>query len=365
MLTKANNSSAAISVEGLNKKEVGANNTSYTKVDTENTPVLTCGTLCGGIGSDAVALKNLNVNHRTKFLVEINQDVVDTYKLNHKIDDDAIYSDITTINPHLLEKVDLLCISVPCISYSISGKRLPILEDTRGSLFYSAFNILRINNSKYFLFENVEGILSHQEGTTWNTILTILKSLNYNVQFKVLNAKNYGAATNRKRLFIIGTRKDIKEEFTFPEPQPVSNSVDNYIVKGADYSDCIFDSSKCVPFTAKKVTDIKTIYKLPHLKFAADARVVSTNGIAPCILSSSAYTKFYDEKNKIFRYLRNSELAEIQGFKSFKWSAGKTKTKRMIGNAINIHTLEALFTNLIPSKYFIKNAVASSLGDAA
>ena len=362
MLPKANNSLVAISTEGLNK-EVGVNNTSYTKVHTGNTPVLTCGSLCGGIGSDSVALKNLNINHTTKFLVEIDQDVVDTYKLNHKVD--KVHSDITTVNPYLLPKVDLLCISVSCVSYSISGKRFPILEDTRGSLFYSAFNILRINNSKYFLFENVEGLLSHQQGSTWNTILTILKGMNYNIQFKVLNAKNHGAAENRKRLFIIGTRKDIKEEFSFPEPQPVSNTVNNYIVKGADYSDCLFDSSKCVPFTAKKNTDIKTIYKLPHLKFAADARVISSKSILPCILSSSSYTKVYDEKNKIFRYLRNSELAEIQGFKSFKWSAGKIKTKKMIGNSINIHTLEAIFTNLIPSKYFAKNAVASSLGDAA
>lgn len=362
MFEKTNDSLVVNTTEGLNK-EVGANNTSYTKSLTDNTPVLTCGSLCGGIGSDAVALKNLNINHRTKILVEIDQDVVDTYKLNHKVDN--VYSDITTINPHLLAKVDLLCISVPCTSFSISGKRLPILEDTRGSLFYYAFNILKINNPKFFLFENVEGLLSHQEGSTWNTILTILKGLNYNIQYKVLNAKNYGAAENRKRLFIIGTRKDIKEEFSFPESQPVSNSVDNYIVKGADYSDCLFDSTKCIPFTAKKNTDIKTVYKLPHLKFAADARVISSNSIAPCILSSSAYTKFYDEKNKIFRYLRNSELAEIQGFKSFKWSAGKTKTKRMIGNAINIHTLEAIFTNLIPSKYFAKSAVSSSLGDAA
>ena len=149
MFARTNNSSVDISAEGLNK-EVGVNNTSYTKSFTDNTPVLTCGSLCGGIGSDAVALKNLNINHKTKFLVEINPDVLNTYKLNHKVD--MVYRDITTINPYLLAKVDFLCISVPCTSFSISGKRLPILEDTRGSLFYYAFNILRVNSPKIFLF---------------------------------------------------------------------------------------------------------------------------------------------------------------------------------------------------------------------
>ena len=330
----------------------------------EEAHVLNCASLCSGISADKEAMKNIALNNNTKYIIEIDAQAREIYQLNHG-QPEKVYEDITKVNATKLAKVDFMMISVPCQSYSLQNRNRSNYCATKDSLWESALQILDKSNSKYFIFENVEGLLSIQGGKVFQDILDSFKALNYNIKYKVLNAKDYGSPQNRKRLFIVGVRKDIKKDFSFPQPQLVKSSVNDVIKIGSDYSAQLYDASKRVPFQEKRSTDIKKLYILPHLKYAADARIVSSNGVAPTIVASSAYTKFYDEKNHLFRYLTNTELAEIQGFKNFKFSTKKMKTKQLIGNSISVQVLEAILQELIPPKYFEQTATNHKLGVAA
>jgi DNA (cytosine-5)-methyltransferase 1 len=131
---------------------------------------------------------------------EIDKYATQIYKkhFNHKE-----YGDIKTINPAELPDFELLVGGFPCQAFSIAGKRAGF-EDTRGTLIYDVFRIIKEKHPKLVLLENVKGLLSHDNGRTFKTIITSLAELGYAVEWQVLNAKNFGVPQNRERVFIIG-----------------------------------------------------------------------------------------------------------------------------------------------------------------
>ena len=111
--------------------------------------------------------------------------------------------DIKTVKASEITNHDLLCAGFPCQSFSIAGKRRGF-GDVRGTLFFEITRILNDKRPRYFLLENVKGLLSHDNGKTFQTILRILSDLRYECQWQVLNSKNFGVPQNRERVFIIG-----------------------------------------------------------------------------------------------------------------------------------------------------------------
>jgi len=121
------------------------------------------------------------------------------------------YGDITKINAEELPDFDLLVGGVPCQSWSIAGKRGGF-EDERGNMWFECFKILRAKQPKYFLFENVKGLLSHNGGKSMERICEELCECGYAIDFEVLNSKNFGVPQNRERVFIIGIRLDLLDK---------------------------------------------------------------------------------------------------------------------------------------------------------
>ena len=113
------------------------------------------------------------------------------------------YGDATEIRTEELPDFDLLVAGFPCQAFSIAGKRRGF-DDTRGTLFFEIARVLRDKAPRYFLLENVKGLLSHDKGETFKKILEILDELGYNVQWKIYNSKNHGVPQNRERIFIKG-----------------------------------------------------------------------------------------------------------------------------------------------------------------
>lgn len=113
------------------------------------------------------------------------------------------YGDITNINPKELPDFDLLVGGFPCQAFSVAGKRLGF-DDTRGTLFFDIARILKEKQPKHLVLENVKGLLSHDSGRTFTTILGVLSDLGYFVEWQVLNAKDFGVPQNRERVFIVG-----------------------------------------------------------------------------------------------------------------------------------------------------------------
>ena len=123
--------------------------------------------------------------------------------------------DIRAVNTSEIPDHDLLCAGFPCQSFSIAGKRLGF-EDTRGTMFFEIARVIRDKRPRYFLLENVKGLLSHDEGKTFQTILGVLSDLGYEYQWQVLNSKNFGVPQNRERIFIVGHLRGTSRPEVFP-----------------------------------------------------------------------------------------------------------------------------------------------------
>lgn len=113
------------------------------------------------------------------------------------------YGDATKINPRELPDFDLLVGGFPCQAFSIAGKRAGF-DDTRGTLFFDVARILKEKQPRHLVLENVKGLLSHDSGRTFTTIIGVLTDLGYFVEWQVLNAKDFGVPQNRERIFIVG-----------------------------------------------------------------------------------------------------------------------------------------------------------------
>lgn len=113
------------------------------------------------------------------------------------------FNDARTIDPRELPDLDLICGGFPCQSFSIAGRRGGF-DDARGTLFFEIARIAAVKRPAYLFLENVPGLLSHDGGRTFATILGTLSQLGYDVTWQVLNSKDFGVPQSRKRVYIVG-----------------------------------------------------------------------------------------------------------------------------------------------------------------
>ena len=140
-------------------------------------------------------------------------------KPNWKIFKEDIAKFVSEFTTYNLPEIDLLSGGFPCQSFSFAGKKEGF-QDKRGKVFHEFVKLLELWQPKTFLVENVRGLLVHQKGKTFKKIIKTLESKNYQVQWKLLNAWDYGVAQKRERVFIIGFRKDISKNINFSFPSP-------------------------------------------------------------------------------------------------------------------------------------------------
>lgn len=135
------------------------------------------------------------------------------------------YGDITKINASELPDFDCLVGGFPCQAFSIAGKRKGF-EDTRGTLFFDLARILREKQPRYFVFENVKGLLSHDGGQTFSTIIRTIDELGYDCQWQLLNSKDFGVPQNRERVIIVGHLRGQPRPKVFPITRTSSGTID-------------------------------------------------------------------------------------------------------------------------------------------
>jgi DNA (cytosine-5)-methyltransferase 1 len=123
--------------------------------------------------------------------------------------------DIREVSAEEIPDHDLLTAGFPCQSFSIAGKRGGF-EDTRGTLFFEIARIAKQKQPRLLLLENVKGLLSHDKGKTFGTILNTLDELGYDLQWQVLNSKDFGVPQNRERVFIVGHLRGTSRPEVFP-----------------------------------------------------------------------------------------------------------------------------------------------------
>ena len=190
-----------------------------------------------GVGAFDQALIKLGIDYKTIYACDWDKYARQTYIENYGnpkyFPKDVYEREIPE------ESLDIYMTSPPCQAFSLAGKRKGE-DDDRGILFYNSHEFIQKNNPRYFIFENVRGLLSDANGLTFKVWLDMLggksvngnpvlfpneKSTPYHIYWQVLNAKHYGVPQNRERVFIIGIRDDADNTFRFPKTQHLTKKL--------------------------------------------------------------------------------------------------------------------------------------------
>lgn len=134
---------------------------------------------------------------------EIDKYAKQAYEAMYDTGGELYFDDARKIVPEQLPEFDIITGGFPCQSFSIAGARKGF-DDTRGTLFFEIARIVAVKKPKYIFLENVPGLLNHDKGRTFETIIHTLDELGYDVCWQVLNSKNFGVPQSRNRVFIIG-----------------------------------------------------------------------------------------------------------------------------------------------------------------
>lgn len=189
----------------------------------KNKPTYTFIDLFAGLGGFHIALESLGC--KCVFASELRKDLQKLYKLNFP-DTPRIEGDITKVDLASIPHHDILCAGFPCQPFSQAGKRQGFNDEKqRGNMFDYICGIIeergkQNDKPRFLLLENVANLKGHDGGNTWRVIQERLDALGYSVAGEILSPHQFGIPQHRKRIYIVGIRKDIGnvEEFRFPEP---------------------------------------------------------------------------------------------------------------------------------------------------
>lgn len=185
--------------------------------------------LFAGLGGFHLALQELGC--KCVFASELKDDLRKLYTLNFP--DTPIYGDITKISPNQIPPHDIICGGFPCQPFSQAGKRQGFYDEKdRGNLFTYICDIIEYHRPKYIFLENVANLKGHDDGNTWKIIYTRLHDeLGYEVKETILSPHQFASPQHRKRIYIVGARKDLRGlgDFHFPEPTYTTQSIHDII----------------------------------------------------------------------------------------------------------------------------------------
>ncbi|HEM3629294.1 TPA: DNA cytosine methyltransferase [Streptococcus suis] len=246
--------------------------------------------LFAGIGGFRLGMER--AGHECVGFCEIDPFARKSYKAIHDTEGEIELHDITTVTGDTIRgigRVDVICGGFPCQAFSIAGKRRGF-EDTRGTLFFEIARFASILRPKYLFLENVTGLLSHDNGNTFETILGALDELGYDAEWQVFNSKNFGVPQNRERVFIIGHLRGAGGRAIFPfggnesEASSVNTKrVGNVNPSGRGMNGEVYSTEGLSPtITTNKGEGIKIVGVLQP-NFNQSGCVYDPNGICPTI----------------------------------------------------------------------------------
>ena len=258
--------------------------------------------LFAGIGGFRLGMES--AGHECVGFCEIDKYARASYKAIHNTKGEIELHDITAVSDESIRgigSVDIICGGFPCQAFSIAGNRRGF-EDTRGTLFFEIARFASILRPKYLFLENVRGLLDHDGGATFETIIRTLDELGYDVEWQVLNSKNFGVPQNRERVFIIGHLRGTSGRKVFPLSgdgasitceQPKINKVGNIRKKGKSQSGDVVSIDSLAPTLCSTTTQkdpLKVLieneikqFGILQPNFNQCGVVYETDGIAPTI----------------------------------------------------------------------------------
>lgn len=293
---------------------------------------------CGCGGTDVGLLGNFDFlgkhyasnNMEIVYANDIDDNACKIFNENFDIKPDN--RDIRKINSSELPDFDILTGGFPCQSFSIiaqNPKRLGVKDD-RGKLFFEMCRILRDKQPKCFIAENVKGLLTANQKSAFPLIMDEFKNSGYDVKYMVLNSANYGVPQKRERVIIVGFRKDLNINFTFPNHvisnenlfEPLKKVIDNNVDEKYYFSERAVEGmmKKREKMNKGRAQDIEK----PCNTVGAHLAKVSLNSTDPVLFNGTRYRRFTPR-----------EVARIQSFpETFSLVGTETAQYRALGNAI-------------------------------
>ena len=352
-----------------------------------------------GVGAFDQALKKLGIHYKTIFACDWDKYARQTYIENYG---DPEYFPKNVYNREIPKKsLDIYMTSPPCQAFSLAGNRKGE-NDERGVLFYNSHEFIKKNKPRYFIFENVKGLLSDAGGLTFKVWLDMLggksvngnpvlfpneKSTPYHIYWQVLNAKHYGVPQNRERVFIIGIRDDADNTFRFPKTQNLTKKLKDVLEN--NINDKYFLSEKMVKHLKHHVRSQKPITEntetvncitanyakqssdLQYLKINSANKIVNDvvqlnkckesggkqpyqqnrmydiNGINPALNAGQSAWGGNIVNTKQIRRLTPRECFRLMDFPdTFKWSVSDTQAYKQAGNSIVVNVLAEIIKKL-------------------
>ncbi len=172
-------------------------------------------------------VQNIYLKHKRK-----TNFVKQSYLANYDLPVENFYHDVRFLGSHINKEIDIFVGGSPCQSFSVAGARGGF-EDTRGTLFFEFARCVKEFQPKVFIYENVKGLLSHDHGKTFETVLNTFNELGYKYYYKILNARDYNIPQNRNRIFVVGF-KDHNVNFEFPEKQELQYLMADFLIGKVD-----------------------------------------------------------------------------------------------------------------------------------
>ena len=257
------------------------------------------------------------------------------------------YDDAKDLHPQSLPYFDVLCAGFPCQAFSIAGKRLGF-EDTRGTIFFEIARIAKEKRPPYLFLENVKGLLSHDKGRTFDTIISTLDEMGYDAEWQVLNSK-YFVPQNRERIFIVGHLRGERTRQVFPLGD-FDEISDKKKLRAEELSRTRSHSSAIDANYYKGPDGKRTLVAISSSgrSWGRESRVKlgEANGLScgsGCASQSSA--NFVNDNMRI-RRLTPKECERLQGFPD-NWTIGSdTQRYRQCGNAVTVDVVEYIAKEL-------------------
>lgn len=255
------------------------------------------------------------------------------------------YGDATKINARELPDFDLLVGGFPCQAFSVAGKRLGF-NDTRGTLFFDIARILSEKRPRHLVLENVKGLLSHDSGKTFQTIIGVLTDLGYFVEWQVLNSKDFGVPQNRERVFIVGHLGGEPRRKVFPitgdsiqdigEGKPVFSTL--RATYPGNWNGDYLDTD-----TIYGQAEIKQLNQPKH----SNDRVYADSGVSPTLNTMQGGNRqLFIEQTPRIRRLTPLECERLQGFPDNFTIGSDTQRYKQCGNAVTVNVVEAVMRGL-------------------
>ncbi|MCW6037925.1 DNA cytosine methyltransferase [Spirulina subsalsa FACHB-351] len=266
--------------------------------------------------------------------------------------------DITQIDIKKIPDFSILIAGFPCQPFSICGKRAGF-NDTRGTLFFHICQIIQLHQPTVVILENVKHLLHHDQGRTFDVILYALEDLGYQVNYKLLNAKDFGVPQNRERVFIVASLSQ-KFDFTKLEPNAVTPKLKEYLVETGDFEYLNPEEYTLIENPKKQDSGLifvgyrnKGIWRKgirPNTKHLSRVhrqpnRIYSIEGVHPTLPSQETSGRFFiylPDENRV-RKLTLQECYKIMGFPDdFYIHPNSSEAYKQVGNSVCIPLVKEL-----------------------